>query len=59
MTQAVTEEHEKMEQKYTQDEENRVIRLIKKGKSFNDIMDFTSLSQERVKQLWMKIKINF
>lgn len=28
-------------EKYAQEEENRVIRLIKKGKSFGDILDFT------------------
>ena len=46
--QAVTEEREK----YAQEEENRVIRWIKKGKSLDDILDFTSLPQERVQQLW-------
>ena len=46
--QAVTEEREK----YTQEEEKRVISWIKKGKSFDDIMDFTSLTSERVQQLF-------
>ena len=46
--QAVTEEREK----YTQEEEKRVIRWIKKGKSFEDIMDFTSLTPERVRQIF-------
>ena len=50
--QAVTEEREK----YAQEEENRVVRWIKKGKSFEDILDFTSLPQERVQQLWDKNK---
>ena len=48
VTQAVTQEH----QKYINEEENRVVKLIKKGKSFEDIMDFTSLPQERVQQLF-------
>ena len=47
VTQAVTEEREK----YVQEEEQRVISWIKKGKSFEDIMDFTSLTPERVQQL--------
>lgn len=46
--QALTEEREK----YAHEEENRVIRWIKKGKSLDDILDFTSLSQERVQQIW-------
>ena len=46
--QAVTEEREK----YAQEEEKRVIRWIKKGKSFDDIIDFTSLTSERVQQLF-------
>ena len=46
--QAVTQEREK----YAQEEENRVVNWIKKGKSFDDIMDFTSLAPERVKQLF-------
>ena len=46
--QALNEEREKN----AQEEENRVIRWIKKGKSFDDIMDFTSLPQERVQQLF-------
>ena len=63
VTQAVTqvraEENEKMnqaisaiEEKYIKEEEDRVVKLIKKGKSFEDIMDFTSLPQERVQQLF-------
>ena len=46
--QAVNEEREK----YAQEEEQRVISWIKKGKSFEDIMDFTSLTLERVQQLF-------
>lgn len=52
MKYAIKEERKKWEQQSTQEEENRVVRWIKKGKSFDDIMDFTSLSQERVKQLF-------
>lgn len=48
--QAITEEREK----YIQEEENRVVKWIKKGKSFGDIMDFTYLTSERVKQLFDK-----
>ena len=48
VTQAVTEEREK----YAQEEEKRVVSWIKKGKSFEDIMDFTSLTSERVQQLF-------
>ena len=50
VNQAVIEEREK----YAQEEENRVVKWIKKGKSFNDIMDFTSLTPERVQQLFDK-----
>ena len=50
VNQAVIEEREK----YAQEEENRVIKWIKKGKSFDDIMDFTSLTPERVQQLFDK-----
>ena len=46
--QALNEEREK----YAQEEESRVIRWIKKGTSLDDIIDFTSLSQERVQQLF-------
>ena len=48
VSQAITEEREK----YAQEEENRVVNWIKKGKSLDDIMDFTSLAPERVKQLF-------
>lgn len=48
VTQAVIEEREK----YAQEEEKRVVNWIKKGKSFDDIMDFTSLAPERVQQLF-------
>lgn len=48
VNQAVIEEREK----YAQEEENRVVKWIKKGKSFDDIMDFTSLTPERVQQLF-------
>ena len=50
VNQAVIEEREK----YAQEEENRVVKWIKKGKSFDDIMDFTSLTPERVQQLFDK-----
>ena len=50
VNQAITEEREK----YIQEEENRVVKWIKKGKAFDDIMDFTSLTPERVKQLFDK-----
>ncbi|MBR6012595.1 MAG: hypothetical protein IK062_02270 [Selenomonadaceae bacterium] len=53
---AVEEALHEERKKYAQEEENRVIRLIKKGKSFDDIMDFTSLPQERVLQLFDKHK---
>ena len=46
--QALTER----EQKYAQEEENRIISLIKKGKSLEDILDFSVLPPERVQQLW-------
>ena len=46
--QAITAEREK----YFQEEEKRVVNWIKKGKSLDDIIDFTSLAPERVKQLW-------
>lgn len=52
MKYAIKEALKEEREKYAQEEENRVIRLIKKGKSLEDIMDFTSLSQERVKQLF-------
>lgn len=48
VNQAVIEEREK----YAQEEENRVVKWIRKGKSFDDIMDFTSLTPERVQQLF-------
>lgn len=48
VNQAITEEREK----YVQEEENRVVKWIKKGKSFDDIMDFTSLTSKRVQQLF-------
>ena len=48
VNQAVIEEREK----YAQEEENRVVKWIKKGKSFDDIMDFTSLTPKRVQQLF-------
>lgn len=46
--QAVAMEREK----YSKEEENRVVNWIKKGKSFDDIMDFTFLTPERVQQLF-------
>ena len=48
VTQAVIEEREK----YAQEEEKRVVSWIKKGKAFDDIMDFTSFTPERVQQLF-------
>lgn len=48
VAQAVTEEREKD----VQEEESRVVSWIKKGKSFDDIMDFTLLTPERVQQLF-------
>lgn len=50
VNQAVIEEREK----HVQEEENRVVKWIKKGKTFADIMDFTSLTPERVQQLFDK-----
>ena len=52
MKYAIKEALKEEREKYAQEEENRVIRLIKIGKSLEDIMDFTFLSQERVKQLF-------
>ena len=52
MKYAIKEERKKWEQQSAQKEENRVVHWIKKGKSFDEIMDFTSLSQERVRQLF-------
>ena len=50
VNQAVMEEREK----HVQEEENRVVKWIKKGKAFDDIMDFTFLTPEYVKQLFDK-----
>lgn len=50
VNQAVIEEREK----HIQEEENRVVKWIKKGKAFDDIMDFTFLTPERVQQLFDK-----
>lgn len=50
VNQAVMEEREK----HVQEEENRVVKWIRKGKSFDDIMDFTSLTPEHVQQLFDK-----
>lgn len=52
MKYAIKEERKKWERQYVQEEENRVIRLIKKGKSLDDILDFSSLPPERVQQLF-------
>lgn len=52
--QALTEQ----EQKYAQEEENRIISLIKKGKSLEDIMDFFSISKERIQQILDKNQKN-
>lgn len=48
VNQAVAQEREK----YVQEEESRVVKWIRKGKAFSDIMDFTSLTPERVQQLF-------
>ncbi|MBQ3442097.1 MAG: PD-(D/E)XK nuclease family transposase [Selenomonadaceae bacterium] len=48
VNQAVAQEREK----YVQEEESRVVKWIIKGKAFSDIMDFTSLTPERVQQLF-------
>ena len=52
MKYAIKEERKKWEQQSAQEEENRVVRWIKKGKSLDDILDFSSLPQERVLQLF-------
>ena len=49
---AVEEALNEEREKYAQEEENRVVRLIKKGKSLDDILDFSSLPPERVQQLF-------
>ena len=49
---AVEEALNEEREKYAQEEENRVVRLIKKGKSLDDILDFSSLPLERVHQLF-------
>ena len=41
-----------VKQALSQEEEKRVISWIKKGKTLEDILDFTVLPQERVQQLW-------
>jgi hypothetical protein len=56
VTQAVGEEREKNGTKKCSGGENRVIRWIKKGKSLDDIMDFSFLPQERVQQLFKEHK---
>ena len=38
--------------KNVREAEKRVVRLIKKGKSLDDILDFSSLPSERVQQLF-------
>ena len=49
---AVSEALNEEREKYAQEEENRVVRWIKKGKSLDDILDFSSLPPERVQQLF-------
>ena len=41
-----------VKQALSQEEEKSVIRWIKKGKTLEDILDFSSLPSERVQQLW-------
>ena len=52
MKYAIKEERKKWERHSVQEEENRVVRWIKKGKSLDDILDFSSLPPERVQQLF-------
>lgn len=52
MKYAIKEERKKWERQSAQEEENRVVRWIKKGKSLDDILDFSSLPPERVQQLF-------
>lgn len=49
---AINEALKEEREKYVQEEENRVVRWIKKGKSLDDILDFSSLPHERVRQLF-------
>ncbi len=52
MKYAIKEALNEEREKYAQEEENRVVRWIKKGKSLDDILDFSSLPSERVHQLF-------
>ena len=52
MNYAIKEARREELEKYALEEENRVIRWIKKGKSLDDILDFTLLPPERVQQLF-------
>lgn len=52
MKYAIKEALREEREKYVQEEENRVVRWIKKGKSLDDILDFSSLPPERVQQLF-------
>ena len=52
MKYAIKEALKEEREKYAQEEENRVVRWIKKGKSLDDILDFSSLPPERVQQLF-------
>ena len=52
MKYAIKEERKKWERQSAQEEENRVVRWIIKGKSLDDILDFSSLPPERVHQLF-------
>ena len=49
---ALNEKRKKWERQSVQEEENRVVRWIKKGKSLDDILDFSSLPPERIQQLF-------
>ena len=54
MNYAIEEALNEEREKYAQEEENRVIRWIQKGKSLDDILDFSSLPPERVQQLFIE-----
>ena len=56
MKYAIEETLNEEREKYAQEEENRVIRWIQKGKSLDDILDFTNLSEERVQQLFIETR---
>lgn len=52
VNQAVNRTVAEEREKYLQEEANRVINWIKKGKSLDDILDFSSLSSDRIHQLF-------